>query len=263
MLAGLLPNVSELLDSDGLPHRNPARGIRPFAIAEALLRLAALCAVHRCNNWGPSLAPLQVGVDISGGAEGVGHALRSALYSHPDNLLLSLDCKNAFNSISRQEILRAAQELAPVLLPSLCWPYGSLSREILCGAQHDSSSVLSNSGVKQEDPLGLLLFTLTLIELLHRVATAHLAAQIVAFFDDNNFFGPAAAAAHAFQALSIGVRTASLTHIAFMSAAFGSKQDMAAAVAAELGVLHVRDGLVIAGTPIGTDPFVRDFLFRK
>jgi hypothetical protein len=32
---------------------------------------------------------------------------------------------------------------------------------------------------------------------------------------------------------------------------------------AELGVLHARDGLVIAGTPIGTDPFVHDFLSRK
>jgi hypothetical protein len=38
---------------------------------------------------------------------------------------------------------------------------------------------------------------------------------------------------------------------------------MAAAAAAELGVLHARDGLGIAGTPTGTDPFVHDFLSRK
>jgi hypothetical protein len=38
---------------------------------------------------------------------------------------------------------------------------------------------------------------------------------------------------------------------------------MAAAAAAELGVLHARDGLVVAGTPIGTDLFVHDFLSRK
>jgi hypothetical protein len=38
---------------------------------------------------------------------------------------------------------------------------------------------------------------------------------------------------------------------------------MAAAAAAELGVLHDRDGLVIACTPVGTDQFVRAFLFRK
>jgi hypothetical protein len=34
---------------------------------------------------------------------------------------------------------------------------------------------------------------------------------------------------------------------------------MAAAVAAEVGVLHAHDGMVIAGTPTGTVPFVRDF----
>jgi hypothetical protein len=37
----------------------------------------------------------------------------------------------------------------------------------------------------------------------------------------------------------------------------------AAAAAAELGVLHAREGLVVAGTRIGTDSFVRDFLSRK
>jgi hypothetical protein len=80
MLAGRLPHVPELLDSDGLPIRKPARGIRPIAIGEAWLRLAALCAVHECNDLGPRLASLQLGAGISGGAECVGHALHSALH---------------------------------------------------------------------------------------------------------------------------------------------------------------------------------------
>jgi hypothetical protein len=86
MLAGRLPHVPELLDSDGLPLRKPVGGIRPSAIGEAWLSLAALCAVYECNDLGPSLPPLHLGVGISGGAEGDGHALRSALHSHPDHL---------------------------------------------------------------------------------------------------------------------------------------------------------------------------------
>jgi hypothetical protein len=121
ILAGRLPHVPELLDSNGLPLRKPAGGVRPIAIGEAWLRLAAQCAVHECNDLGPSLAPLQLNVGIPGGAEGVGHALRSALHSHPDHLLLSLDCKNAFYSILRQAIFHAAQEHAPALLPFLSW----------------------------------------------------------------------------------------------------------------------------------------------
>jgi hypothetical protein len=40
-------------------------------------------------------------------------------------------------------------------------------------------------------------------------------------------------------------------------------KDMAAAAAAELGVLHACDGLVIGSTPIRTEPFVHDFLSCK
>jgi hypothetical protein len=95
------------------------------------------------------------------------------------------------------------------------------------------------------------------------VATAHPAAQIVAYFDDINVVGPAAAAANAFEALPIGVRTTGLNPVASKSAAYSSHQDMVAAAAAELGVHHAREGLVVAGTRIGTDSFVRDFLSRK
>jgi hypothetical protein len=94
----------------------------------------------------------------------------------------------------------------------------------------------------------------------------HPATRIVAYFDDINVVSPAAAAANAFEALSIEVRTAGLTPVASKSAAYSSDQDIAAAAAAaaaELGGLYARDGLVIAGTPIGTDLFVRDFLSRK
>jgi hypothetical protein len=79
MLAGRLPPIPELLGSDGLLLTKPTGGVRPIAIGEAWLRLAALCAVHECSELGPSLAPLQLGVGIPGGAEGVGQALRLEL----------------------------------------------------------------------------------------------------------------------------------------------------------------------------------------
>jgi hypothetical protein len=46
MLAGCLPTIPELLVSNGLPLSIPTAGIRPIAIGEVWLRLAALCAVH-------------------------------------------------------------------------------------------------------------------------------------------------------------------------------------------------------------------------
>jgi hypothetical protein len=114
MLAGRLPHVPNLLDSDGLILRKPAGGIRPIAIREAWLRLAALCAVHEYKDLVPSIASLQLGFGMSGGAKSGGHALRSTLRSLHNHLLLSLGCKNAYNSISRQEIFHATQEHAPL-----------------------------------------------------------------------------------------------------------------------------------------------------
>jgi hypothetical protein len=94
-------------------------------------------------------------------------------------------------------------------------------REIFTqGAPHDSSPVLSTSVVKQGDPLAPLVFALKLQGPLQRVVTAHPAAQIVAYLDDINVVRPAAAAAHAFEAPSTEVRTAGLTPVASLSAAY-------------------------------------------
>jgi hypothetical protein len=77
--------------------------------------------------------------------------------------------------------------------------------------QIDSFPHLQTSCTQVEQfhfPLGLLLFALTLQGPLQRTATAHPATQIVAYFDDINVVGPPAAAAPAFEALAMEVRTA-------------------------------------------------------
>jgi hypothetical protein len=149
----------------------PITPSRPIAIGEARLRLAALFAVHESSELGPSLAPLQLGVCIPGG---VGHALHSALDAHLDHLLLSLECKNAFKSLSRQAIFHAAQEHVPSLMKFLSWAFDRPLRVYLRGAPDNYVPVLSTSGVKQGDPLGPVRFALALQGTLPRTAAAHL-----------------------------------------------------------------------------------------
>jgi hypothetical protein len=117
--------------------------------------------------------------------------------------------------------------------------------------------------VKQADPLGPLLFAITLQGPLQRTAAAHPETQIVAYFDDINVVGPAAAAAPAFEALAAEVRSVGLTPVPCKSAEYCPDTHMAAAAAAELGVLHASNGLLVAGTPIRTNPFVHEFLASK
>jgi hypothetical protein len=63
--AGCLPHAPAFLDSRLIAVQMPSRGIRPIAVAEALVRLARLCAkAARLHASTSALPPLQLGVGV-------------------------------------------------------------------------------------------------------------------------------------------------------------------------------------------------------
>jgi hypothetical protein len=61
MLAFTIPRVDALLSSRGVAFEKPnRRGIRPIAICEPWLRLAAIVCIRLLPDAGPSLAPLRL-----------------------------------------------------------------------------------------------------------------------------------------------------------------------------------------------------------
>ena len=86
------------------------------------------------------------------------HAGRKYLQDLPSgHVLLKLDFKNAFNSIRHDKMLEAVRDLAPDIYPLVNSAYSAPS-SLLWG----ESTILSAEGVQQGDPLGPLLFCLTL-----------------------------------------------------------------------------------------------------
>ena len=136
----------------------PGGGVRPIAIGCTLRRLASKCAgSHIAEAMGATLAPLQLGYGTPLGAEAVVHAARRFLHNlQPDHLILKLDFENAFNSIRRDKMLTAVRERAPEIYPLVHSAYSAHSALFFGG-----ESLQSAEGIQQGDPLGPLLFCLT------------------------------------------------------------------------------------------------------
>ncbi len=98
---------------------------RPIAVGEVFRRLAAKCAVRHCARaLAARLRPTQRGVGVCGGVEHLAHAITVMLATHPDWCVLSVDIKNAFNSISRESILRETFAHLPGVVDLVFGCYG-------------------------------------------------------------------------------------------------------------------------------------------
>ena len=257
LLAGELPLLPALLASRLVAVKKPKGGTRPIAVGETWLRFVCLCALATCPTIGPSLAPLQLGVGVPGGATCVGHAIRACVADNPDTVVLQVDWANAFNSISRSEMLQAVSSHAPALLPFVQWVYGSPGQLVVDGAPADTQPLLSQTGVRQGDPLGPLLFALTMQKVLLQVCEAHPDIRAVAYADDTFLVGSADTVTAAFPTMcSEGADLGLAVQLAKCEAYSGAREH-AERVASTLGVKHAADGLLVAGMPVGTAAFIR------
>eukprot|EP00892_Ulva_mutabilis_P001615 jgi/Ulvmu1/11454/UM076_0029.1 len=265
---GNLPNSSApgLSGWTLVPIRKPDGGIRPIAVQEVWVRIASLCALRACSEVGPSLAPLQVGVGISGGAQTMGHALSSAAVGNLDTVILSVDFKNAYNSIHTQSMLDAVHQRAPQLFPYAIWANTSPTQHHVIGAPPGTAPITSTRGVKQGDPLASILFSLTLQPALEAAqATVDPAdAALLAYADDCSIRGTGAPIIKAFTTLEEHAHPIGLCIGRAKSAATSIiDRDAAQNVADATGVPLRPHGVTCAGTPIGHTPYVKDYCNRR
>lgn len=171
-------------------HKQGGRGIRPIAVGETIRRLVSrLC----CSSILPFLQDIfipegQVGVGIKGGLEAAIHATRhtiNQLQHKEDFCILKVDFTNAFNECDRNTFLLRLEAELPELLNWAHWCYHHPAQ--LRFGQH---ALLSTSGVQQGDPLGPLLFALTLSELLKTIDIPQEIALNIWYLDDGTLIGP-------------------------------------------------------------------------
>ena len=154
------PAVAVLLRRCRLvPIGKPSGGVRPLAIGEAFVRIAARIALDA------HLAALNAKFGVvqaalaSGGVERAIHDLRAA-YS-AGHVIVALDCNNAFNCLRRaatREVLLANPDCSIGLWNLWSLLYCVASDLLLASGEQLASS----SGVRQGDVLGPALFALSI-----------------------------------------------------------------------------------------------------
>src|SRR6478609_5181690 len=129
--------------------------VRPIAVGYVWRRLASKVACQAVTPQSVALlAPRQVGFGVASGCEGAIHAARRYTENMQDGqLLLTLDFKNAFNSIRRDSMLEAVALHLPSLYRFVESAYGEISK-----LRFEDFTISSEEGVQQGDPLGPLLF---------------------------------------------------------------------------------------------------------
>ena len=129
---------------------------------------------------GALLAPHQLGYGIPLGAEAAVHAARVFLQNlQPGHLILKLDFRNAFNCLRRDKMIMAVRKLVPELLPLVTSAYGSPS-----SLSFGKDIIWSSEGVQHGDPIGPLLFCLTIHDMVQQ-----LCSELNVFFLDDGTLG--------------------------------------------------------------------------
>ena len=177
------------------------------------------------------LWPAQAGVAVKGGAEAAVHALRAWVGRRAgfhDSVGVKIDFQNAFNTISRDTVLRETRELFPALARWVTWCYQKPTN-----LQFGDAILQSSSGVQQGDPLGPLLFSAGVQPLAADLRSGPVDLSVF-YLDDGVLAGSLAAVSGALTKLQQAAAALGLTVNLSKSEAIAIGMTPAAAVAAQL-----------------------------
>ena len=242
-------NASKLvpiLKSDG--------NVRPIAVVDAWTRLLGRIVARKVERaLSDVLAPYQCGVGVKGGCENIVHIVNNA--AQHGKAVLTVDFKNAFNSIRRRFIMTQVDQACPDLSPYFMWAYGRSTPIYLSDGRFVG---YSETGVRQGDPMGPIYFALGIVTLLKHVADRHNEASILAYLDDVTVTADPMVCLQAYQTIATKCREFGLevssnkSHIFHNDFRFSDVIDTMAYRPA------ISDhGLVLLGVPIGSVDYVR------
>eukprot|EP00731_Ephydatia_muelleri_P021279 Em0013g1006a len=190
------------------------------------------------------LSPRQLGYGVSKGAEAAVHAARFYFKNIGSNkVFLKLDFRNAFNSIRRDRMLEAVHHLAPSIYSFVHSVYSSSS------LFWSDKIILSSEGVQQGDPLGPLLFCLTI----HHMCSRLKSELCIFYLDDGTRGGLLSDILHDIEMIKKEAGIVGLELNPQKSEVVGNNSELIAGIQSMLPGVRVVDPAVatLLGSPIG------------
>ena len=239
-------------------------GIRPIAVGETLRRLVSKCAAAKVV---PRLVdyfqPHQLGVGMKDGAVGTLHACRHVLKAHGedmDTVMIKLDCKNAFNLVDRNRMFEQVRLKAPELAAWVEYCYGT--QPVLYLGEHQLKSC---TGVQQGDPLGPLLFALTLMPLVQEIGINFPSLLTnVWYLDDGTIAGKIEDVLGAFQIIQEQGARFGLILNEHKCELWWPKMDMEKLDVFPPNVIRVTgNGIDLLGAPLGANDFANTVVIER
>lgn len=229
----------------GLP--KPDGGIRPIAMGETILRLAGTILVAKnLKILRAHFADTQFALE-EGGAEKIIHQCRKRIREDKQSVIITLDCKNAFNSLTRSSILEQLTGIFSPMRGYFQFAYGSTSR--LLFRKFEKWSILSSScGGKQGDTAMPAFFSLAMHPVIRDIASKY-NVSCFAYLDDITIVGRADHAVKAAQEIERRLASIGLYLNKSKCDVFGCG---AQSVAHSLGFNALPNGIKVLGAWITT-----------
>lgn len=178
--------------------KKDGRSVRPIAMGEVLVKLAAHYCMSLIEEQLPTLFPrIQFGVKRAGGSEAAAQLTRALFEQsrrqHGTTIALKTDFANAFNAASRARIwdtLLKHPETEP-LWRMFHWAYSDPSALLLYDRSRLHTRLPSSEGVRQGDPFAAFAFALSVQPLYEAAIDGLSDCHAVSVQDDLTLIGPA------------------------------------------------------------------------
>ena len=141
-------------------------GVRPIGIGEVSRRIIAKAVTQIVkSDIAKSTGPLQTCAGLDGGCEAATHAMQEIFSKADIHGVLLVDASNAFNKLNRRTAIHNIKKLCPSIATILSNTYQTPIRMFMQGG----GEILSKEGTTQGDPLGMAMYALATMPLIHHL----------------------------------------------------------------------------------------------